>query len=140
MSALAARFLPIGGELIRYVAVSGLGLAVDLALLIGLTELVGIPYLVSAAVGFTAGAAAVYALSIGWVFTARTYRGNPGNEFLVFVAIGLVGLLLNQAILFFGTDIAGAHYTASKAVAVGFVFSWNFGIRKALLFTKEAGP
>ncbi|NBC34526.1 MAG: GtrA family protein [Alphaproteobacteria bacterium] len=131
---------PHSREFVLYGAVSGAGLAVDLALLIGLTELVGIPYLLSAAIGFTMGAVVVYALSIGWVFQARTYRDRPANEFILFVMIGIAGLILNQAILYAGTDMIGAHYTFSKMVAIGFVFSWNFGARKMLLFTREAHP
>ena len=138
MGALAARILPLGGELLRYVAVSGLGLAVDVMILVGLTEIGHVPYLVSAAIGFAAGAVLVYVLSIGWVFGARRYRDKPANEFLMFVAIGLAGLMINQTILYVGTEMLGAHYTASKTIAVGFVFSWNFGVRKALLFSREA--
>ena len=140
MQKIIAEMAPISGEVFRYGLVSALGLATDLILLIGLTEIFGISYLSSAAIGFIAGAVVVYALSIGWVFQARTYRDKPANEFLVFVVIGVIGLLFNQVILFFGTELLALHYAASKVVAIGFVFSWNFGARKALLFTKEAHP
>ena len=129
---------PIGSEFLRYFAVSGIGLATDLTVLIGLTELFGVPYLLSAGIGFCLGAVVVYRLSIGWVFQARTLRDKPANEFLIFLSIGVIGLLLNQVVLFIGTDTLHAHYMASKAVAIGFVFTWNYSARKALLFTKEA--
>ena len=133
-----AALLPFGGEVFRYGLVSALGLGAYLLLLITLTEIFGVSYLSSAAIGFTAGAVVVYLLSITWVFQARAYRDKPANEFLVFVAIGLAGLLVNQVILLFGTEVLALHYTASKALAIGFVFSWNFTARKALLFSKEA--
>ena len=140
MQKLMTELVPLSGEVFRYGLVSALGLAVDLILLVALTEILHIPYLYSAAIGFIAGAVVVYVLSIGWVFQARTCRGKPSSEFLMFVSIGLVGLLLNQAILLVGTDVLALHYTASKALAISFVFTWNFTARKALLFSKEAHP
>lgn len=138
MQRILADYFPFGGELLRYGAVSAAGLAADLALLIGLTELVHVPYLLSAAIGFSGGAIVVYLLSIGWVFSARTYRDRPGNELAIFVMIGVAGLGLNHVILFAGSEMLGAHYTLSKMVAIGVVFSWNFGARKTLLFNREA--
>lgn len=135
-----ADLFPFGGEFLRYGAVSAAGLAADLALLIGLTELVGIPYLLSAAIGFSGGAVVVYVLSIVWVFHARAFRDKPANEFAIFVTIGVVGLGLNHVILSAGTEMLEAHYTLSKMAAICIVFSWNFGARKMLLFNTEAHP
>lgn len=140
MQKAIAEFMPIGGEVVRYGIVSVAGLATDLLLLIGLTEILGISYLSSAAIGFTAGAVVVYILSIYWVFQARTYRDKPANEFVVFVSIGVIGLLFNQVILVLGTELLALHYATSKVFAIGFVFTWNFSARKALLFSKEAHP
>ncbi len=131
-----------GGELVRYTGVSAAGLAVDAGLLIVLTEVAGVPYLASAAVGFIAGAALVYALSIGWVFAHRSLGDRPSLEFALFVGIGAAGLAINQAVLFAGVEIAGLHYMAAKAAAVCLCFSWNFGARKGLLFrsVRPVGP
>ena len=60
-----------GGQLRQFVlygAVSVAALAVDYALLIFLTEYVGLYYLVSATISFLAGMLLVYATSVGFIF------------------------------------------------------------------------
>ena len=128
----------LGEEFFRYLAVSAGGLVVDLALLIWFTESVGLSYLWSAAIGFVAGAGVVYWLSVTWVFRYRRLRDKPAAELGLFLAIGLVGLGLNEVVLFAVTEGVGVHYLVSKVFAVGTVFMWNFAARKCLLF--RPGP
>jgi len=49
----------------------------------------------------------------------------------------LIGLVLTEVILWFGTDYLGMDYRLSKLIAVGSVFVWNFGARKLLLFRRR---
>lgn len=128
----------LGEEFCRYVVVSAGGLIVDLSLLIWFTEVVGLPYLWSAAIGFVVGAGVVYLLSVNWVFRYRRLRNKPAAELSLFLAIGVVGLALNEVVLFAVTEGFGVHYLASKIFAVGTVFMWNYGARKCLLFKR--GP
>lgn len=123
-------------EFRRYFAASAAGLGVDFGLYVGLTELAGWHYLVSAAAGFCVGAAGVYALSIVWVFSERRFR-KSGWEFVIFVAIGLLGLILTELVLYTCTDLFGFDYRLSKVVAAGIVFLSNFGLRKLILFTRS---
>jgi putative flippase GtrA len=121
-------------ELARYFAASAAGLAVDFSLYVGLTELAGWHYLVSAAGGFCAGAVTVYALSVSWVFSERRLRDSSW-EFVIFTAIGVAGLALTELVLYACTDLAGLDYRLSKLVAASLVFLFNFGLRKRVLFT-----
>ncbi len=117
----------------RYFLASLVGLAVDAGLLIFLTEVIGLHYLVSATISFLAGLGVVYWLSIKWVFSQRVWRDFK-SEFLIFGLIGIVGLILNNTILWLLTDKLGLYYLLSKVVAVGLVFNWNFLARKLSLF------
>lgn len=117
----------------RYFLSSAVGLAIDFGLLFALTEYAGLHYLASATVSFLAGLAAVYYLSIKWVFRSRQLS-SPQVELLVFAFIGVVGLILNNLGLWLLTELAGLYYLGSKVVVTGGVFMWNFGARKALLF------
>ena len=134
------RSLPTGGlarETGRYLVVSLIALGVDYTLLVGLSAAAGGHYLVAAAVGFGAGLIVNYALSVAFVFRQRRLRSRR-LEFVGFFAIGLVGLLINEALMKLFVDGVGLRVALAKipATAVGFVF--NFGLRRALLFTAKA--
>lgn len=124
-------------EFIRYFLASAIALLLDAGLLWSLTEFAGISYLVSGAIGFTAGLVAIYALSVYWVFTARAMR-SPLAEFAIFAFIGLVGLCLNELILWLFTSLWSFYFLVSKIASVIVVFSWNFGARKWLLFRSRS--
>jgi putative flippase GtrA len=129
---------PLAGEFVRYFAAGFVALGIDFTLYVTLTELAGWHYLVSAAVAFCAGLAAVYLFSIFWVFRER--RIGPGSrEFLLFSTIGIVGLALTAAVLYALTDIFGLDYRLSKVAAAALVFLFNFGCRKFFLFRKPQG-
>jgi putative flippase GtrA len=117
----------------RYVVVGGVAFLVDFGLLYVLTEYAGIHYLISAAVSFVCGLVVNYYLSRVWVFDRRTME-NAALEMLVFTAIGVVGLGLNEGIIWFVREKIHIHYMIAKAISAGIVLVWNFGARKALLF------
>ena len=123
-------------QLIRYSVVGGVAFAVDFTLLVLLTDVVYLNYLWSAAIAFLAGLVVNYQLSISWVFSHRTLE-NRQFEFLVFTAIGLIGLVLTELILYGGTEYLNIDYRWVKIVAVAVVLFWNFGLRKLLLFRNK---
>jgi len=112
--------------------VGGLAFVVDFGLLYLLTELLGLYYLISAAIAFLFGLLTNYSLSRLWVFDRRTIK-NVAVE-LVITAIGIVGLGLNEVIIWFVREKIHFHYMIAKAISAGIVLIWNFGARKAVLF------
>lgn len=121
----------------KYFLVSLAALALDYGLLVALTALAHVHYLISAAVGFTAGLALNYALSVAFVFRERRLADRRW-EFLGFALVGLAGLVLNEALMKLFVDWAGLGYALAKLPATGVGFVFNFGLRRALLFTKAA--
>jgi putative flippase GtrA len=121
----------------RYTLASAIALALDFGCYAGLIRLAGVPYLAAAPVGFVLGLAAVYFLSVRWVFTQRRFA-DARLEFAAFAAIGLAGLALNQLILYAAIDGAGLGYEAAKIVSAGTVFCFNFTLRKLFLFRRSA--
>lgn len=119
-------------QLVRYLFVGGLAFAVDYACLFILVEEADLYYLLSAAVSFCLGLIVNYLLSISWVFN-RVGKRNRGKEFLFFFLIGLVGLLVNEVIMFCFTDLLKVSYLLSKIISVVVVFFWNFFARKIAL-------
>lgn len=120
-------------QLFRYVFVGGAAFIVDFGSLFILTSIVGIYYLISAAVAFILGLIANYFLSISWVFNKRTLN-NAKLEFGVFTLIGVVGLGLNEVLIWFFTENAHLYYLISKIIAAILILFWNFFARKFALF------
>ncbi len=120
-------------QLFRYTFVGGFAFIVDFSLLFALTELMGIHYLISAAIALTAGLIINYFLSILWVFDKRKLV-NKSIEFTLFAVIGIVGLGLNELFIWVFTEFAGLYYLLSKIVSTGIVYLWNFFARKYTLF------
>lgn len=121
------------GQLLRYAVVGGISFVVDYGSLWLLTEKAGLPYLWSAAIAFILGLICNYLLSTAWVFGESRIK-NAWGEFLAFAIIGVIGLGLNELIMYGCTDGLGFHYMLSKIVSTGIVFFWNFLARRFLVF------
>ncbi|HQK69261.1 MAG TPA: GtrA family protein [Bacteroidales bacterium] len=123
-------------QLFRYTFVGGFAFVVDFGTLFLLTEIFHIHYLLSAAMAFILGLITNYFLSIKWVFSIRSIE-NKKIEFLLFSIIGLIGLGLNELLLWIFTDLILIHYLLSKIITAIFVYLWNFIGRKYLLFNNK---
>jgi len=124
-------------QLLRYTMVGGLAFVVDFGILVFLTAVLGVHYLLSAALGFLAGLATNYALSVSWVFSRRSLTSRSA-EFTIFAWIGVVGLGLNELLMWVFTDWLDFHYSLSKVFSTFAVFTWNFVSRKVILFRGAA--
>ena len=123
----------VRGEFYRYVVVGGVSTLCDAATLFSLTHFAGVHYLVSAPIGFSLGTFVNYLLSGNWVFSRRTVKNRPA-ELTIFTLIGVVGLSLNELILWFFQSKLGIYYLIAKGVSAVVVLAWNFGARKLILF------
>lgn len=120
-------------QFVRYFFVGGFAFVVDFGLLYILTEYAGLHYLLSATLSFIAGLLVNYIISCLWVFSNSKFKSRI-VEFLFFAAIGVVGLGLNDFLIWLFTDCIGTHYMFSKIVAAAVVYLWNFFARKYLVF------
>lgn len=120
-------------QMFRYTFVGGAAFLVDFGSLFVLTDFFGVYYLISAAIAFILGLIVNYALSISWVFNKRTL-GNKKLEFGVFALIGIIGLGLNEVLIWFLTEDLQLYYLISKIVAAVIILFWNFFARKFTLF------
>ena len=120
-------------EFVRYFACSAVALGVDAGLFVLILQ-IGLPYPVAGAVGFIAGLVVAYTLSVRYVFTHRRLRDERA-EFVVFALVGVGGLVLTELLLWVMVGQAHWHPIVAKLITAGLVFCFNFGARKALLFT-----
>jgi putative flippase GtrA len=113
--------------------VGGFAFLIDFGSLYSLTEFAGYHYLTSAAIAFLLGLLTNYSLCRLWVFDRRTME-SASLEFLIFGVIGIVGLGLNELIMWFAGEVIHLHYLVGKVISAGIVLIWNFGARKLILF------
>lgn len=120
-------------QLVRAVLSSVLAFAVDFGTLVLLVEAAHVHYIISATIGFVVGTTITYLLSIYWIFARRNVQ-RKSAEYGVFIAVGVVGVLVNDGLLWFFTDVLGIYYMLSRMLSASAVFFWNFFARKRLLF------
>ena len=121
-------------QLIKFGIVGVIATVIDLCVLIFLKEIINLDILVASAVAFCVSVIANYILSMMFVF-----KGNENSklkEFIVFVALSIGGLLLNQFIMWLGTEIFTVYYLWIKVFALVFVPIYNFITRKIFLEKK----
>ena len=119
----------------RYLIASAGALAVDAGLYIALIRLANVHYLAAAPAGYAVGILIIYLLSTRWVFRNRRLT-SVRSEFLIFTLIGIVGLLLNQLVIYVCVENLSTSYELAKLASAAIVFGVNFGGRKLILFTR----
>ncbi|MBN2051616.1 MAG: GtrA family protein [Spirochaetales bacterium] len=120
----------------KAVIASLIATCVDFGLLAFLTEIIGLHYQLSACIGFYAGTNVTYFLSITWIFPHRSLKSKI-LEYILFFAVGTVGVGLNALLLWFFTEVTGLYYLLSKIISGSTVFFWNFYARKHILFRER---
>lgn len=129
MKKLLAQFMKFG-------VVGVIAFVIDYGLLALLTELFGINYLVSATISFTASVVFNYVASMRYVFTHKEGMSRR-REFVIFVVLSVIGLLVNNGCMWAGVELLGVHYLLTKIVATAIVMIWNFVTRKIFLDAGE---
>jgi len=117
----------------RYLFAGAAGFITDFSILFILTNYLHIYYLISATISFTLGVFVTYIISIYWVFQQKSHHKRL-IEFILFVVIGVIGLILTLILLWFLTEKTHIYYLLSKIIATIIVYFWNFFARKWLLF------
>ena len=115
-------------EIFRFLIVGGVAFFIDFLLLYMLTEVLGIHYLISAAIAFMGALAFNYILSVNWIFCGDKGKGISGA--LTFLALSVIGLILNQFIIYISVEIMELYYLWAKVIAAFIVMIYNFITRK----------
>jgi putative flippase GtrA len=131
---LAERLWTLFHESWKYFLVSAASLGLDMGVFWLLVNGARVHYLAANIVSVSAGLVLNYALSVTLVFRQRRLRSRRA-EFLGFVLIGLAGLAVNEALIALFIGVLGLGTLIGKIAAAGGSFVFNFGARKALLFS-----
>ena len=122
-------------QIIKFGLVGFLCFFIDYGIMVFLTEVAGVHYLLSSGTSFTVSVIVNYVLSLTYVF--ETEQKNRVKEFIIFVVLSVIGLGINQVLMWFCVDILGIFYMISKIGATAVVMVYNFITRKMILEKKD---
>lgn len=123
-------------QILKFGVVGIIATVIDYVLLYVLTDYLHIYYVTSATISFCVSLIFNYIASMKYVFK-RKEDANRVKEFLVFVILSVIGLGINDGIMYLGTTMVGIHYMITKLGATGIVMVWNFVTRKIFIEKKE---
>lgn len=123
-------------QIIRFGFVGFLCFFIDYGVMVLLTDRFGLDYRFSCGISFTVSVIVNYILSITFVFETDKKK-NKSGEFIVFVFLSLVGLVINEACMWLAVEFFGIHYKLSKIGATGVVMVYNFISRKIFIEKKN---
>lgn len=116
----------------KFGVVGGIAFIIDYICLIISKEIFGLSVLLSAAIAFIISVIFNYVLSIKWVFNVNKEIDQKKN-FIIFIVLSIIGLILTEIIMWFGTDIIKISYLIVKIFATAIVMVFNFITRKIFL-------
>lgn len=126
-------------QIIKFGAVGFLCFFIEYALLILLKELLHLDVLVANLLAFVVSATVNYVLSILFVFETDKNK-NRVKEFLLFFALSVGGLIINEIVMWAGTKVLDPFWSRSyiivKPFATGVVMVYNFITRKIFIEKK----
>ncbi|CAK0776014.1 membrane hypothetical protein [Gammaproteobacteria bacterium] len=124
---------------IRYALVGGVVAAADVVFFYLLAVVAGLNYLWINAVGFVVGTLLNYILSVRYVFQSGRRFARHQEIALIYLA-SVVGLLLNQGLIYFFSEVADFALLPAKLLTITSVFMWNYMVRKHGIFHPIPAP
>lgn len=122
-------------QFLKFGVVGVVAFAIDYGILMLLSQGLGMNTLLSAAISFTLSLIFNYVASMRYVFTHRADISRR-REFVVFVILSAIGLIINELCMWGGTALLGEgalEVTLTKLFATAVVMVWNFFSRKRWL-------
>lgn len=136
-------------QILKFAVVGGISFVVDFLVYGVSCNVLGIHYIIAGVLGFVISVIVNYLLSMKFVFKSKDDM-SKGSEFVIFVILSLIGMVLNSVILFVCIDLLYMHWIwlqsiinieimnlAAKIVATAIVMVYNFVTRKIFLEKKE---
>lgn len=120
-------------KFIKFGAVGLSGVFVDFSITYLLKEKVKLQKYVANSLGFLSATCSNYLLNRYWTF--QSYDPAIFSQFGKFFAFSLIGLALNNFIIYILNDRVKMNFYVSKLIAIGIVSIWNFGANYIYTFT-----
>ena len=121
-------------QFIKFCVVGGSGVLVDFGVTYVCKEWIRLNKYLANSLGFAIAAPSNYLLNRLWTFHSHN---NIPVEYLKFVGISVLGLGINNAVIYLLTDKLRWNFYFSKLFAIGMVTIWNFFMNYYFTFTGQ---
>lgn len=119
-------------QFLKFGVVGVIATVIDFGIMIALTEWASWDPVLSAGVSFVVSLIFNYVASMRFVFTHRDDLSRS-RELLIFVILSVVGLAINEVLMWIGVNALALNYVLVKIGATCVVMIWNFASRKRWL-------
>ena len=109
------------------------GMVIDFTITWLLKEKIRINKYVANSIGFVLAASSNYLLNRFWTFQSK--NSHIATEYFSFIIISVIGLALNNLIIYFLADRIKVNFYISKLIAIGMVTFWNFIMNFLITFS-----
>ena len=120
-------------QFIKFCVVGGTGVVVDFGITFLFKEKLKLNKYIANSLGFMAAASTNYLLNRWWTF--RSHDPEVAQQYVQFVGISAIGLILNNIIIYLLNDKARLNFYLSKLIAIGLVTLWNVFMNYYFTFT-----
>ncbi len=112
----------------KFYLVGGSGIGINIGILYLLTEKAGLLYAISAVFSWLAAVTTVFIFNDLWTFRDLKRSGSVRvlKRATAFIAVRLIGLLINISLLVFLTEVLGLYYLISALITITIVSVWNY--------------
>jgi len=121
-------------KFLKFCIVGFSGMIIDFGTTWLLKEKLKVNKYIANSCGFILAASSNYFWNRIWTFQSE--NNHIGSEYLSFFTISLIGLCLNNLIIWILSDKLKWNFYLSKIIAIGIVTLWNFGMNFFFTFHK----
>lgn len=119
-------------QIFKFGIVGVIATIIDFAFLYLFREAFHFPVLLANTLSFCISVIYNYMASVKWVFDVNKEK-DARKQFIIFIIFSVIGLLLNDLIMWISTDILSIYYLLAKIIATLIVMVFNFITRKLFL-------
>lgn len=121
-------------EFVKFCIIGFSGMIIDFGITWLLKEKIKTNKYAANSCGFILAASSNYLWNRIWTF--QSHSSSVGAEYFSFFSISLIGLGINNLIIWIFSDKMKWNFYLSKIIAVGIVTLWNFGMNFLITFHK----
>ena len=119
-------------QIFKFGIVGGTAFVIDFVFLYIFREFCHFPVLVSNTLSFCISVIYNYTASVRWVFDVNKEK-DAKKQFVIFIIFSVIGLLINDLIMWVSVDFLHVYYLLAKIIATAVVMVFNFVTRKMFL-------
>lgn len=119
-------------QIFKFGIVGVVATIIDFVAIYVLKEFLHIHVILANTLSFCIATVYNYIASVTWVFNVNSKK-DPKRNFILFIIFSVIGLLLNDFIMWFCIDKFHIYYLLGKVIATCFVMIFNFITRKLFL-------